>query len=349
MIVAQSITYSGISFYDVGNSAWFKGDLEYCVDENLINGYSDGSFKPDKEISRAEFITVVIASVFEKEPNGRTQWYSKSYNKALNHDLIDITFYQSDADESVSREEMAVVISRVLEISDVKLDENKAKEDIKDFYLIKKENQTAVMNTYQSDIISGFPDGTFRPNETLKRSQLSKVTALMHKLDRKAYNMPAFAEVIDSVEKETVYKKVSDTVEIVEGITFDQTLFPDWDDWDEYSENMRALEQIAIKKVKVNQEENTITFYVPYVAEGLYWGFSMRGKSIRDNFIGMDSDQIDINLNQGNWIKLAYSNRFPIPLDEIVEISVAFNLQSIDITQNTLNNRDFEFLDFEVK
>jgi hypothetical protein len=74
IIIAQSITYSGISFHDVDNSSWFKDDLEYCINENLINGYSDGSFKPDKEISRAEFITVVIASVFEKEPNGSTQW-----------------------------------------------------------------------------------------------------------------------------------------------------------------------------------------------------------------------------------------------------------------------------------
>jgi len=110
LIATQSIVYSAVSFHDVDNSSWFKDDLEYCVNENLINGYSDGTFKPDKEISRAEFITVVIASTFEKKPNGNTHWYSKSYNKALSHDLIDVEFYQSDANKSISREEMAVVI-----------------------------------------------------------------------------------------------------------------------------------------------------------------------------------------------------------------------------------------------
>jgi|GEM_PF-3049589 len=350
LIIAQSITYSATTFHDVNSNAWFKVDLEYCVNKELINGYSDGSFKPDKEISKAEFITVVIASVFEKEENGPTLWYSQSYNKALKHNLIDVAFYQSDANAPISREEMAVVISKVLEISDVTLDESKSNEGIEDYNAITKENQTAVMNTYKSGIISGFPDGTFRPNETLKRSQLSKVTALMHKLDRKAYNMPAYGEVIDSVEKETVYEKVSDTVEIVEGITFDQKLFPDWDDWDEYSASMRDLELLAIESVEINQDQKTITFYVPHVAEGLSWEFSMRGKSIRDNFVGMDTNEIDINLNQGNWITLNYSNRSSIPIDEIKEIAFAADLISIDISQaNSIDNRDYEIMKFEVK
>ena len=349
MIVAQSITYSAISFRDVDNSSWFKGDLEYCVNENLINGYSDGSFKPDKEISRAEFITVVIASVFEKEPNGSTQWYSKSYNKAINHNLIDVAFYQSDANASISREEMAVVISKVLDISDVTIDESKVKEDIKDYDAITKENQTAVMNTYKSGIISGFPDGTFRPNETLKRSQLSKVTALMHKLDRKAYNMPAYAEVIDSVEKETVYERVSDTVEIVEGITFDQKLFPDWDDWDEYSASMRDLELLAISSVEVNQEEKTISFYVPHVAEGLSWEFSMRGKSIRDNFVSTGFEKVDFNNIVGKTIIMNYSEEFSIPIDEIKDLSFAADVNSTEISQQTVNKRSYEFVDFEVQ
>ncbi|HKL43486.1 MAG TPA: S-layer homology domain-containing protein [Clostridia bacterium] len=348
-IATQSITYSGISFNDVNNSAWFKGDLEYCVNEKLINGYNDGSFKPDKEISKAEFITVVIASVFEKQPNGSTQWYSKSYNKALNHDLINVEFYQSDANQSITREEMAVVISKVLEISDVKFDESKVEEDIKDFNEIEKVNQSAVLNTYKSGIISGFPDGSFRPNETLKRSQLSKVTALMHKLDRKAYNMPAYAEVIDSVEKATVYEKVSDTVEIVEGITFDQKLFADWDDWDEYSMSMRDLELLAIDSVEIDQDEKTITFYVPHVAEGLLWEFSMRGKSIRDNFVGAGFEEIDFNSIAGSIVTISYSNEFSIPIENIKELSFAADLASIEISQQIVNNRSYEFIDFEVR
>lgn len=348
LIVAQSITYAGISFHDVDNGSWFKSDLEYCVNENLINGYSDGTFKPNKEISKAEFITVVIASVFEKEPNGSTLWYSKSYNKALSHDLIDVEFYQSDANQSISREEMAVVISKVLEISDVTLDDSKVKEDIKDYHLIKEENKTAVMNTYKSGIISGFPDGTFRPNETLKRSQLSKVTALMHKLDRKAYNMPAYAEVIDSIKKETVYERVSDTVEIVEGITFDQKLFADWNDWDEYSASMRDLELLAIDSVQIDQDEKTITFYVPHVGEGLSWEFSMRGKSIRDNFVSTGFEEINFNNFLGKTIKMNYSEEFSIPIDEIDELSFAADVNTIEISQQPVNNRSYEFIDFEV-
>jgi hypothetical protein len=247
---------------------------------------------------------------------------------------------------------MAVVISKVLEISDVTLDESKEKEDIKDYHLIKKENQTAVMNTYMSGIISGFPDGTFRPNETLKRSQLSKVTALMHKLDRKAYNMPAYAEVINSVEKETVYEKVSDTVEIVEGITFDQKLFADWDDWDEYSASMRDLELLAIDSVQIDQDEKTITFYVPHVGEGLYWEFAIRGK-IRNkelgSFLNLKMDNIDFTEAHGTTIRINFENGFKVPLSDLEYFDFFPDLKSSKISQVDLNNGIAESFRYEIE
>ena len=213
-------------------------------------------------------------------------------------------------------------------------------------------NQSAVLNTYKSGIISGFPDGSFRPNETLKRSQLSKVTALMHKLDRKAYNMPAYAEVIDSVEKATVYEKVSDTVEIVEGITFDQKLFADWDDWDEYSMSMRDLELLAIDSVEIDQDEKTITFYVPHVAEGLVWDFAIRGK-IQDrelgSFLNLKMENIDFAATHGTTIVIYYENEFKVPLDELEEILFAVDLESINITQSVNDNNRIEYIKFEVE
>jgi len=350
--VTQGITYSAIEFDDVKNSDWFKEDLNYCVEEGLINGYSDGTFKPNKEISRAEFITVVIAAVFEKEENGSTLWYSRSYNKALNNDLIDVDFHQNDADASISREEMAVVISQVLGMSSVPLDESKAKEDISDYNNISEENKEAVLDTYKSGIISGFPDGSFKPKETLKRSQLSKVTALINQLDRKAYNMPEFAEVIDTVDKESVYEKKSETVEIVEGITFDQSLFADWDDWDEYSESMTALEIISIESVKVDQDKKTITFYIPHVAEGLFWEFAIRGK-IRDKvggaFINVGLHNIDFKSIHGATVSINYEDEFNVSIAELEEILFTVDIESSDISQITNDTKDFKYIEFDVR
>lgn len=51
------------TFADVSDSHWAANAIKACADAGYINGYSDGSFKPDKNISRAELV-VIINRVF---------------------------------------------------------------------------------------------------------------------------------------------------------------------------------------------------------------------------------------------------------------------------------------------
>jgi hypothetical protein len=163
--------------------------------------------------------------------------------------------------------------------------------------------------------------------------------------------MPAYAEVIDSVKKETVYEKVSDTVEIVEGITFDQKLFADWDDWDEYSVSMRDLELLAIDSVQIDQDEKTISFYVPHVAEGLYWEFSIRGEiknKVGGEFINIKLDAIDFSEIHGTTIIVNYETGFKVPVSELEEIVFAVDIESSNISQLADGNTS-EYIEFEVE
>lgn len=44
---------------DVGGSYWAVKDISFATSEKWLNGYADGSFKPDTNITRAEVVTVV--------------------------------------------------------------------------------------------------------------------------------------------------------------------------------------------------------------------------------------------------------------------------------------------------
>lgn len=46
-------------YTDVNGSYWAVKDISYATNEKWINGYADGSFKPDTNITRAEVVTVV--------------------------------------------------------------------------------------------------------------------------------------------------------------------------------------------------------------------------------------------------------------------------------------------------
>ena len=55
----QSLVYA-ISFKDINSSHWaYKYVIELSANK-VINGYTDGTFKPESTITRAEFIKLVV-------------------------------------------------------------------------------------------------------------------------------------------------------------------------------------------------------------------------------------------------------------------------------------------------
>ncbi len=56
-----------IEFADVADGYWAKPVIESLVSRNMVNGFPDGSFKPDAPMTRAE-LAVQLEKVFEQEP-----------------------------------------------------------------------------------------------------------------------------------------------------------------------------------------------------------------------------------------------------------------------------------------
>jgi len=57
---------NSISFSDVNSSHSNKDAIDYVKSEGVVNGYNDGTFKPDQTINRAEFTKIIIGSQFTK-------------------------------------------------------------------------------------------------------------------------------------------------------------------------------------------------------------------------------------------------------------------------------------------
>ena len=52
-----------LRFADVPEDAWYAGAVEYCVARGLMMGCGDGSFAPDRPVTRAELSAVVMRLV----------------------------------------------------------------------------------------------------------------------------------------------------------------------------------------------------------------------------------------------------------------------------------------------
>ena len=45
--------------------------IDYVKEKGIVNGYSDGTFKPDLEVNRAEFLKIIVGAVFDKDVIGK--------------------------------------------------------------------------------------------------------------------------------------------------------------------------------------------------------------------------------------------------------------------------------------
>lgn len=59
MLMSFGVIVSAAEFSDLTSGHWAYANVKKLVDEGTINGYEDGTFKPDKTVTRAEFVKML--------------------------------------------------------------------------------------------------------------------------------------------------------------------------------------------------------------------------------------------------------------------------------------------------
>ena len=184
------------TFSDIDNSGYREG-IEKAAAKGIINGYADGTFKPNAQVTRAQFITMLyrVAGSPEVEiPEGKTEielgftdadTISDEYKTAVAWGVQNgiIKGYEDDTfrpNQAISRAQMATMLYRYLTLEDVwgaASDEMKATYDFTDKDDIAAPFVEAVNYMANMGFIRGFGDGHFGPNETVTRGQAATVFA----------------------------------------------------------------------------------------------------------------------------------------------------------------------------
>ncbi len=119
--VRQANMVSENEFSDVNPGNWFNNAVSTMAAMGIVNGYPDGSFRPNAPITRAEF--AAIASRFDANASEEGDWFSdisghwaeKAIIKAVNNGWIkgydDGTFRPN---QNITRAEAMTLVNRVL-------------------------------------------------------------------------------------------------------------------------------------------------------------------------------------------------------------------------------------------
>jgi hypothetical protein len=72
-------------FPDVPNTHWAYENVEWGVENGAISGYDDGTFKPDNQVTEAEFLKMLVSSYEGLLSVANEEWYAGYYNFAIDH------------------------------------------------------------------------------------------------------------------------------------------------------------------------------------------------------------------------------------------------------------------------
>lgn len=171
------------SFSDASGH-WAEETLSILKTEKAIRGVDGEHFEPNRSITRAEFLTLLMSQLnIEDNPYKYTyadvaegEWYSPKIANAKEIGLIsplltaDGCFHPNDA---VTREDACVMAESFADYSG--FENTREKPSFSDDGAISDYARDSVYGAYEKNIMSGFEDGSFRPKNRLTRAEAAQL------------------------------------------------------------------------------------------------------------------------------------------------------------------------------
>lgn len=177
--VSLKVQNSGPKLKDVPLTKWYNRFVSFLYYKDIMQGYTDGTIKPEQSIKRGEAATLLGKSLGLNGETRSTRFTDVSANvgasgyiESLAEEGVidgfpDGTFRP---DENVTRAQMALMIAKAYDIAGQDHTEfNDMTENVTGYEYI---NGMAA-----ASIIDGYTDGSFRPHQTINRAEFSSFLA----------------------------------------------------------------------------------------------------------------------------------------------------------------------------
>ncbi|WP_163969596.1 S8 family serine peptidase [Oceanobacillus halotolerans] len=172
----RSYSYDYSAFPDI-NGHWAEDTITFLVEKGILNGYPDGTFGPGDLIGRAQAAKIIVEEMglplaesdFPDVPDD--YWASEHIGAAVEAGIFtgydDGTFRPTD---TLTRSEAAIILVRAYNLEgSSEMTFPDVDESLWSYPFI----ETLVAN----GIITGYPDGTFGPKDSINRGQFSTMMA----------------------------------------------------------------------------------------------------------------------------------------------------------------------------
>ena len=165
------------TFSDVSLTDWHAVHVHTLSDMDLVRGYSDNTFQPTANISKAEFIVIAMKSQQQRFPAAQGEHWAMHYIREAER-LGIIASGEAETmelNEPITRAEAARILILVADVNNPGEVQDLTHERlaIKDFNTIPQIYQPYVLQIFANGWVSGYPDGEFKPKNHITRAEAS--------------------------------------------------------------------------------------------------------------------------------------------------------------------------------
>ena len=160
--------FAAPSLRDVNPGNWYYNEVSEMVYSGAIEGYEDGTFKPNQQVTVVEAVTMAARMVDAPTGKNETHWGGVQMEHAYSSGWIDETdVAKTEYGKLVSRELACKIIASALGL---KAGEG-AQLGFADAASVGEGYLDSVLAMYSNGLLSGYEDNTLRPQSILTRAE----------------------------------------------------------------------------------------------------------------------------------------------------------------------------------
>lgn len=162
----------GVAFTDI-KGHWAQKNIENLAEKGVVNGYTDGSFRPDRMISRAEFAAILVQALgltnkgSKEFDDTKEHWARQAISTAYAYGIIQgydpVTF---GPDDFITREQMAQMVVQAFQ-----MDHPLTNKTFIDQHKIAVWAQKAMLIAVDHGIMKGYPNDMLKPKSHASRAE----------------------------------------------------------------------------------------------------------------------------------------------------------------------------------
>lgn len=162
------------------NEHWAKTPVETLVKRDAVGGYSDGTFKPDNHITRAEFVSILnkalqLAAYTPSTPDfsdvSSQDWFYPAVENAVHAGIIKGYGQRFNPHQEINREELAAILINALGKNGAASAGMDSKTGFADNEDISDWARGFVLKAVEMNLIKGYPDMSFNPKGKATRAE----------------------------------------------------------------------------------------------------------------------------------------------------------------------------------